>query len=339
MKLTKNTLITALMAAGFLATAGTVHAGAVITNGTVSLGVNDLGQLNFRGIGLTYNVTGNDSTVYGCECEGWGVALVSTGVTGYANNSVGTAGLSLVSFTSTANSAVSVVNVGGTAPVLQVTHNYQPLATTPNLYQVGVTIKNLTGSTISAGDLRYRRVMDWDIPPTIFNELVTIQGVPAALGIANGTNVFRTDNNGFNSSDPTTFGSGGLQDQNFTDAGPQDHGALFDFEFEALAAGGEFTFFTYYGAAGTEAEADAARRLVDGDASDVDIGLYSYGQPSSAEGRSTGAPNTFTFGFGVTGGVFVDPDPTPNPVPEPASLALLGLGLVGMVATRRRKAK
>lgn len=340
MKLTKNTLITALMAAGFLASAGTVHAGAVITNGTVSLGVNDLGQLNFRGIGLTYNVTGNDSTVYGCECEGWGVALVSTGVTGYANNSGGIAGLSLVSFTSTANSAISVVNIGGTAaPLLQVTHNYQPLATTANLYQVAVTIKNLTGSTISAGDLRYRRVMDWDIPPTTFNELVTIQGVPAALGIANGTNVFRTDNNGFNSSDPTTFSSFGLQDQNFTDAGPRDHGALFDFEFEALAAGGEFTFFTYYGAAGTEAEADAARRLVDGDASDVDIGLYSYGQPSSTEGRATGAPNTFTFGFGVTGGVFVDPDPTPNPVPEPASLALLGLGLVGMVATRRRKAK
>ncbi|GAB1388097.1 hypothetical protein MASR1M6_02780 [Rubrivivax sp.] len=62
-----------------------------------------------------------------------------------------------------------------------------------------MTIKNLTTTDIAAGDLRYRRVMDWDISPTEFNEYVTIQGVPAALGIANGSNVYRTDNNGFNS--------------------------------------------------------------------------------------------------------------------------------------------
>lgn len=341
-KMTQKTIGT-LITAGLLTAAGAAQAGAVITNGTVTLGVNDFGQLNFSGVGLKYNVSGNDSTVYGCECEGWGAAIISSGVKGGANNARGgVSNLSLVSFNSTASTAVSIVRINSAtgSPVLQVTHDYKPLATTPNLYQVAVTIKNLTDNfSIGAADLRYRRVMDWDIPPTTFNELVTIQGVPALLGIANGSNVYRTDNNGFNSWDPTIFSSFGLQDQNFTDAGPRDHGALFDFEFAALGAGEEFTFYTYYGAAGTEADADMARRLVDGDATDVDIGLYSYGQPSSADGRSSGAPNTFTFGFGVTGGVFVDPGPGPNPAPEPASLALLGLGFAGMVAARRRKAR
>lgn len=350
MKLNPKALTGSLVLAGLMF-AGTAQAGAVITNGTVTLGVNDLGHLNtpwpagssdplgIGYVGLRYNTTGAASTEPGCLCEGWGVALVSSGIKGYANEASGTAGLSLVSFNSTASTAVSVVNVGAATagPALQVTHNYQPIAGTPNLYQVAVTIKNLTGNAIAAGDLRYRRVMDWDIYPTPFSEYVTIQGVPAALGIANGSNVYRTDNNGFNSSDPTSFSSYGLQDQNFTDSGPADHGALFDFEFAALAADGEFTFYTYYGAASSEADADMARRLVDGDASDVDIGLYSYGQPSTANGPSLGEPNTFIFGFGVSGGVFVDPDP--NPTPEPGSLALLGLGFAGLAAMRRRKSK
>ncbi len=350
MKLKTKALSGSLILAGLML-AGTAQAGAVITNGTVTLGVNDLGHLNtpwpagssdplgIGAVGLRYNTTGAASTEPGCLCEGWGVALISSGITGYANESQGTAGLNLVSFASTASTAVSVVNVGPVTagPALQVTHNYQPISGTPNLYQVAVTIKNLTGNEIAAGDLRYRRVMDWDIYPTPFEEYVTIQGVPAALGIANGSNVYRTDNNGFNSSDPTSFSSYGQESVNFTDNGPDDHGALFDFEFAALAAGGEFTFYTYYGAASSEADADMARRLVDGDASDVDIGLYSYGQPSTANGPSLGEPNTFIFGFGVSGGVFVDPDP--DPVPEPASLALLGLGLASLAATRRRKSK
>jgi type IV pilus assembly protein PilY1 len=233
--------------------------------------------------------------------------------------------------------------IGGT--LLQVTHDYHPIAGTPYLYEVDVSIKNLSGSDLVAGDLVYRRVMDWDIPyPGV--ESVTIQGVPALLGIANGSNLYRSDNNGFNSGDPFSFSSYGLQNTNFTNSESgnlqgsvsNDQGALFDFEFEALANGATRTFSTFYGVAPTVALADLARSQVDGDASDVDIGLYSYGTCTSGLSdftcaSVTGEPNTFIFGFGGTGGT-LDPNPT---VPEPLTLSLLGLGLAGLGLRRRKQ--
>lgn len=338
-------------------TAIEAEAAAIITNGTIMIGVNDLGALNVDGgppatasgttvVGLRFVPTGSDSTSPGCTCEGWGAGIANFGapgnnVSGYNNTAIGTANLSLVSFTSTASTAVSVANVLGATggPILQVKHDYHPIAGTPFLYQVDVSITNLSGVDLTPGQLVYRRVMDWDIPfPG--SEHVDIQGVPLALGVANGNNVRRTDNNGFNSGDPFSFSPFGLTNINFTDA-TGDIGALFDFEFEALANGATRTFTTFYGAAPTKAAADLARALVDGDSSDIEIGLYSYGYPSTGlDGIDlvTGAPDTFIFGFGAVGGVFLPPDgPGPTPTPEPATLALLGLGLAGLGWSRRRK--
>ena len=57
-------------------TAEAAFGGAVISNGTVALGVNDNAQLNFddgsRFVGVTYEATGNDGTRAGCRMRGVG---------------------------------------------------------------------------------------------------------------------------------------------------------------------------------------------------------------------------------------------------------------------------
>ena len=369
----KKLAVAIAIALGGLGASGVAQADAIITNGTVTLGVNDQGNLNVPGgppsagdgttiVGLRSNATGSDSTSPGCTCEGWGVALKSLNRAGYANDAAGTANLKLISFTSTASTATSVTEMTNGGPtgisLLRITHEYAPLATTPYLYQVKVTITNLTGTDLAAGELLYRRVMDWDIP-TPGREVNSIQGVPTARGVANGNNVRYVSNDGFESGNPLSSNSGRTStgypgdNQNFTD-NTGDNGALFDFEFEALANGASRVFSTFYGVAPDFATADLARSLVDGDASDVEIGLYSYGRCASGtfvgtgtegaktytcDGRSTGTggPNVFIFGFGAAGGVLVPPEPPGPSVPEPGTLALMGLGLAGIAALRRRR--
>lgn len=129
--------------------------------------------------------------------------------------------------------------------------------------------------------------MDWDVEPTPFNEFVTIDGGTA-------TQLLFDSNNGFETANPlgprTDLGFTG----NFTDAGPADHGALFDFGFGALGAGETTSFRIFYGAAGDEVGANAAVA-----ASGAEV--FSYGQPSSSD-PTLGTPNTFIFAFGGVGG-------------------------------------
>ena len=267
--------------------------GAIISNGTVQLGVNCIGDLNVPGstpssetgttdVGLRLVSTNSESTAPGCLCEGWGAADDTTDVTGYANEARGTSNVSVVSFTSDADSATSKVAIGST---LEVTHDYQPSTATDALYTVTVSVKNTSASPVH---LRYRRVMDWDVEPTAFNEFSTVQ-------TGNASEIVFTSNDGFATADalagPSDLGSTG----NFTDAGPDDHGALFDFDFGSLAAGSTKTFATFYGAAGTETAAAAALSAVDAEA-------YSFGQPSTPDGATAGTPNTFIFAFAGVGG-------------------------------------
>ncbi len=287
---------------------------ACIDNGTVLLAVRPEGDLNSSDgagsvagpgdVGLEFVPTGNDATSPGCLCEGWGVADAGSAVTGYANVSVdGVQGMTLESFTHTASTAVSVVNIQNT---FRVTQSYHPSAQTPNLYDATVTIENISGHALS--DVRYRRVMDWDVEPTAFSEFVTING-------GNASELLFDSDNGFETANPLGPRSDRGHTGNFTDAGPADHGALFDFGLGSLAAGTSTTFHVYYGAAATEAGALAAVNAVGAE-------VFSLGQPSTPDGPTLGTPNTFIFAFaGVGGAAIFSPNAADDALTTPANAA------------------
>jgi len=322
---------------------------AVFTNGAgLALGIQETGAMGVNGtlpaqagapafttlVGLSFvanyggaTPTWRDATTPGCLCEGFGVS-VNGSIAGFDSNANGEGGLTVLDPGGTVigtNSFSTLVALSG-LPGVTIEHLFAPSAS-PFLYDATVTISNTTASTVT--NVQYTRVMDWDVPPTEFSEFVTLQGV--GLG-----NLVDSCNNGFQTGNPLADcdSSGGLaspllEDINFVDAGPADHGARFTFNFGSLAAGAAKTFHIYYGAAPTEAAALAALGAVGAE------GIYSFGQSNTPGGPTLGTPATFIFGFGGVGA----PPITGSAVPEPASMLLLGTGLVGGLARRFRQNK
>lgn len=294
---------------------------AIIDNGVVQLGIYDEGHLNvFDGsedstggtfpTGLRHVPTGFEATAPGCVCEGWGIADSLTSTAGYANadyyDDVGV-NMEVESFTATPSTAVSTVLVGD-PPIFRVTHDYHPAEETDNLYEVTVTVENIGEDPTN---VLYRRVMDWDVEPTPFDEFTTLQRGTA-------TNLVYMSNDGFADSNPLDGPSHlGVDNVNVEDAGPDDHGALFDFDFGELPAGETLVFQTYYGAAASEDEALDALFAVGTQAfslgqANLDACDFDYfGAPEvlpdcSAEagvnGPLWGGPTTFMFAFAGIGG-------------------------------------
>ncbi len=266
--------------------------GVVVTNGTVQLGVNPHAQLNVPGtvpsageltttVGLRYVPTNADGIAPGCLCEGWGVSYGGS-VAGSANEYWGIAGMSLLAFTSTPATALSVVQVGA----LRVTHDYHP-SPVPNLYEVTVTVRNTSSAPVSAA--RYRRVVDWDVEPTAFSEYVTLASRDPRLV----TLLFSSDDGFAHPSPlagPTAFACYGPPYADVADCGPFDHGALADLSLGVIPSGGSKSIHLYYGATGSEAQAIVALTAVGAQ-------FYSLGQSSLPGGPESGTPTTFVLGI------------------------------------------
>ncbi|WP_027709290.1 PEP-CTERM sorting domain-containing protein [Zooshikella ganghwensis] len=320
-----------------------LFADAQLVSGDIVLGVNDEGHLNVADImgvtintgstGLTYVPVG-DATSPGCLCEGWGVSVVNGGThIGFASvDSGGVSNITVDGFVSDATTATSDVHLTDLAGVL-VKHEYMPFAGAPgNAYQATVSIFNTTGAPLM--DVRYMRAMDWDVPPTEFDEFVTILGSDAA-------NVLGTSNNGFAVPNPTLLpladiGPCGV-DTDFVKCGPNDHGAAFVFGFGDLADGESVSFDIFYGAG--EDEAEATTILGEIGAEVVSLGYSSIFDDVLGESVPNVDSPVFFFAFSEVGGDIIFPDPTPDPIPtpEPGSLGVLALGCLGLGLFRRRR--
>jgi hypothetical protein len=304
---------------GPIVSAGDAPFGAIIAHGSVQMGVNRTGELIVGGgeraaagsgstkVGIRYAPLNLESISDGSLAEGWGVADPDSGadgLSGWANRDLGGPSDQIreVGFAYTANSADSTANLVDDAenPVLRVEHNYQPSSST-HLFEATVTITNETASTIA--HTKYRRVVDWDIEPTPFQEYVTI-----AKG--NSPALIDASDDGFSPSNPLLgLGACDHGHGDVIDSGPHDCGAAFDFDFGSLAPGASKVFKLYYGAAGNEAEAMDALQSVGAEA-------YSLGQSSTDLGATAGTPATFVLAFSGIGGdsLFSDDPATPDTI-------------------------
>jgi type IV pilus assembly protein PilY1 len=196
---------------------------------------------------------------------------------------------------STAKTTVKV-----TGEPLKITHDFQPSTKTDNLYEISVTYENLS-ATKTLTDLRYRRVMDFDVPPNIFDECISI----FYSGGTNPKYLEYAHNDGFLDVNPTNNVSGNTRglgpcpgncpSGGEMDYGPKDQGALFNLFFEnvSIPPGGKFDFKIYYGAAETKTAADAAVNAVG-----ATMGAYAFNAVGGSCSASDGSnPGVFIFAF------------------------------------------
>jgi hypothetical protein len=304
--------------------------GAIIYNSTtaserkIALGVNPEGHLNTRygnivrnagATGIAYNFPSSfrdrygrykypgwyDATSPGCLCEGWGAGgydRYNRQFHGRADVSVGGIyNLTVKNFISDSTSIESVTWINDVSgnPALEVKHVYSPSRNaTDYLFEAKVTITNISGTTVK--DVRYNRSMDWDIPPTEFNERVTIVGVEASARSSTKPKVIYAGRNGFMLPNPfnSYYNYWSPYNRDLNRYGPADHGFTSTFQFGDLKCGESANFIIYYGAAQTPEKMRSAF-------ADEGVPLYSLGENNGSYYVS-GTTTTYGFGFkGVSG--------------------------------------
>ena len=300
---------------------------AIIYNSTtveeqqIALGIRKEGQMGSRSgniaenasdTGIAYKFDGSlsqgsksgwqDATTPGCLCEGWGAGFVDRvgrQSHGRANESRGgVQNIEVKSFVSDETSITSTVWIKDSVgqPVLEVTHRFGPAAKVPGaLFQALVTMTNISGDSLQ--DVRYNRTMDWDVPPTEFNEYVTIKGAAASAASPNTPKILYSGDNGFMTPDPfSSSGSyGSYRNQDVDRGGPTDHGFTATFKLGELLCGEAHTFMIYYGAAADRPTMEAAFVT-------EDVPLYSIGESANRDryGRRVD-PSDVSYGFGFKG--------------------------------------
>ncbi|WP_027347257.1 hypothetical protein [Hamadaea tsunoensis] len=247
-------------------------------SGVSDIGVGKYGNISSaNGVGLRrHGQPDTESILNGCYCEGWGV-----GVPGQFGASVtdelGWKNMSLDSFTVNGpNTVTSIIDIPGGG--LQVVQTTSP-SSVGFLWAMRVTVFNTTSAPI--GPVHYRRAVDWDPLPDLFQSYNTVQKIAGT----DTTYVAGVSNDGFADPDPsfpmTDLGATGW----FTDFGPDDTGALIDLNLGTLQPGEGKPFTIFYGTATSEAEAISGAQAAGAQ-------VYSLGEVDTPQGRNQGLPYT-----------------------------------------------
>jgi GNAT superfamily N-acetyltransferase len=197
----------------------------------------------------------------GCPCENWGIGAPGTSDAAFTETTYGRSatGIDQATLTSDSTSVTSSVTLtGGPGNGLlgyRITHHVHA-SPVPELVQMDVTVENFN---VDNGDpLAYRRSIDWDMPPTPYDEAVSWQQAASAPFVR-----FLSDD-GFGSTDlgqaPTWLTKSGY----FSLAGACDEGAQIELELSQYGLGPlqSETFTLYYGLAADASSAEDAVEAV-----------------------------------------------------------------------------
>lgn len=296
----------------FAAALGTVTAASAVTisDGTgYSAGIGPNGELfdEETQVGLS-NPAGDDYILPGTPRDSWGIAA-STG-SAAADQSHGSFGIASSTITHSASSATVTSSLLNGFSLTQVYNFFAP-----NILSVQHTITNVTDSPIL--DIVFRRDVDLDISPTVFDENTT-----GPLG--SNSAVVGNSYDGFEAAAPSfPFNFSCTPSCNVQG----DVGAGIDLGLGSLAAGDSLTFAYYYGINTPGQTLDQLFLQAQG------LGLsYLIGVQSSENGLYPELGS----GSGFLGVSDIGTIAGPGAVPELAVWLqmILGVGAIGLVARR-----
>jgi hypothetical protein len=311
------TLLRRLVPAALLAaalTAAPAQAGTVISSGPFDVSISDFGNLEpDAGFSLVFrrNADGYDPILPGTPREAWGVSATSVAfgpVSGYADTFffgvLNIAPVSTFFGASTATVVTDLVDPISGFAMLRITQEYD--FPDPNVLRICTTVENVSDDI---QDVRFSRNVDWDIFPTLFAEIITVDPL---VGPVIDSSFF-----GFENPDPLvpftapagagggTFGPGDLGGGMLVDLGLLAPGESVDFNvFQAISDFGQ-------------TEADLRAQLT---------ALGAFFQISGRDSATPDGENFAAMGIGPK-----------QVVPEPASLALVGIGAAGLAGYARRR--